>query len=56
MPTYYNQDDAIRGKRITCEFRKMGKKRVIRGSGQHQQQRMKLEDAYCVIVTPIMRT
>jgi len=56
MPTYYNRDDAIRGERISCQFRKIGKIKVIQGSGQHKQQRTKLEHAYCVIVKPITKT
>ncbi|MFQ6126048.1 MAG: hypothetical protein ACE5R6_15790 [Candidatus Heimdallarchaeota archaeon] len=55
MPIYYEPDDAIKGKRIACQFRKSGKTRVISGSSRHRAQKVTLYDAYCVIVTPIKK-
>ena len=45
--------DAIEGDRIACQFRKINKPRLIRGTGTHRAGSTSLEDAYCVITRPL---
>lgn len=52
MPVYHGQGDAIEGKRISCQFRKSKKEKIIRGTGAHRARALVLYEAYCVIVKP----
>ena len=45
--------DAIEGERIACQFRKMNKVNLIRGTGAHRAGGTSLENAYCVITRPL---
>jgi hypothetical protein len=45
--------DAIEGERIACQFRKINKVDLIRGTGAHRAGRASLENAYCVITKPL---
>lgn len=53
MTTCYEVNDAIEGKRIACQFRKMKKVSIVAGTSRHRAMRTKLMDAYCVIIKPI---
>ncbi len=55
MPVHYNANDAIEGKRIACQFRRISKKRHTTGSSRHRAQQVTLDDGYCVIVVPITK-
>lgn len=55
MTTYYEIGDAIEGKRIACQFRKMRKISLVRGTSSHRGRRTTLDDAYCAIVKPLKR-
>lgn len=55
MTTYYGFGDAIEGKRIACQFRRIKKVSLIRGTSSHRARRTSLDDAYCVVVTPITK-
>jgi hypothetical protein len=45
--------DAIEGERIACQFRRINKVEVNRGSGAHRSQRTSLDDAYCTVTKPL---
>lgn len=55
MTTHYGVGDAIEGKRIACQFRKMRKISLVSGTARHRAQRTTLDDAYCAIVKPLKR-
>ncbi|MFQ6061575.1 MAG: hypothetical protein ACE5KT_01615 [Methanosarcinales archaeon] len=53
MATYYEYGDAIEGARIKCQFRKIGKVRLIPATHKHRGQEVVLDNAYCVITKPL---
>lgn len=53
MTMYYEENDAIEGKRISCEFRKCTKPTLIPKSKSHRGKRFTLINAFCVIEKPI---
>lgn len=56
MTTYYGVNDAIEGKRIACQFRKIKKKTdLVSGTARHRRQRTTLDDAFCAIIKPLKR-
>lgn len=55
MTISYQAGDAIEGKRIACQFRKMSKISVVSGTVRHRAQRTTLDDAYCAIMKAIRR-
>ena len=51
---HYAPGDAIRGERITAQFRTMHKPTILTGSSTHQIQQSKLEGSvYCVVDKPL---
>jgi hypothetical protein len=56
MNIYYKKNDAIKGERISCEFRKCGKPALIHGSQKQRGKRLVLYNAFCVIEKPIKIT
>ena len=56
MSVHYNENDAIKGERIACQFRKKGKDQLIRMTGNHRGTRMIISgNAYCVIEVQMIR-
>ncbi len=55
MSIYYNEGDAIEGDRIACQFRKMHRTILGKGSHAHRGSKTALDDAYCVIEKPFLR-
>lgn len=54
MPVYCNKGDAIKGEKIAAQGRKIGRIRIVPGSGAHRARATELEgDAYCVIERPM---
>jgi hypothetical protein len=56
MPTYNKLDDAIRGRRIACEYRQSSPLELAKGSHKDKIQRAKLYEAYCRIETEYVKT
>ncbi len=52
MPTYYNFGDAVDGERITCQFRRISKPKLVSGTHRHRAWEVTLDDACCVIMKP----
>jgi hypothetical protein len=51
---YFQPGEAIRGERVTCQYRKMHRPNIITGSSTHQIQQTKLEGTvFCVIDRPL---
>ncbi len=50
----YEQGDAIRGERITAQYRKMTKALLVHGTSTHQIRHSKLEGSvFCIIDKPL---
>ena len=51
---YCGQGDAIRGERVTAQFRKMTKAVLMHGTSTHQIRHSKLEGSvFCIIDKPL---
>jgi len=51
---YTEAGSAIRGERVTAQFRKIGRVMVITGSSTHQIQQAKLEGTvFCIVDRPL---
>jgi len=47
MSVYFENGDAIEGKRIVCEFKKIGKVNLFPATHMHRGSRVTLDDALC---------
>ena len=54
MPVYREEGDAIEGEVISCQARKIGRIRIVRGTSAHRIQLVTIRrNAYCVIDIPV---
>jgi hypothetical protein len=56
MTVYRQNNDAIEGERIVCQYNKNNGEKLIHASEAHRGTQCTIQDAYCVITRPLRTT